>query len=362
MKRSSRRFVQTPTIYEVGEGKDLSEEKYRAAIKMIGAWFTQVRVTKEPELLAKQSLDRCLAGKTAKDLPWFAAANTSLNSRVRAMCRFDLDTLTPILAATESKIKERKRDLATRRGKRLAEKVRAGSLLTDEVRAELKAQGINYGDNVRTLFTAAEERRWRGLKAAYLQEFPHLQSVNAQAELDQLCDLHVMQERIRMDRISGKRAINPLDASTLVDELQKLKKALGIHPDQLKKKVSEKIGDASIGEAANRLESMPDYRRLRARFFLEEILQLWQMFQTPRADGQGYQLDEPGLFALTRCRTCHCGKCGQRNFVGWSVEEIEQVLQDRGLLMEEPNAGTETAPPAGGPVVVGDDVLGGGLD
>src|SRR5512135_2039285 len=144
MKRSARKFVQTPTVYEVGEGKDLSEEKYRAAIKLIGAWFVQIRNTKEPELLAKQSLDRCLAGRTAEDRPWFAAANTSLNGRVRAMCRFDLDTMTPILAATEKKKRERKLRQARERARKLAAKTREASLLTDEVRAEMKAQGINY--------------------------------------------------------------------------------------------------------------------------------------------------------------------------------------------------------------------------
>lgn len=370
VRKPLRKYVAEPIVYEVG--KDITEEQYQQAIMKIGDWFSQVRRTKEPVLLAKQSLDRCMKGLTSEDRPWYAAATASLNKRVRAMCRFDLDSMTPIYSASEKSKKQRERRRASEKKKRVLN--RENPLLTDEVRTEMRARGINYGDNVRTFFTQAEEKRWRMLKNSYLQEFPHLQSVNATAELEQLCDLHILQERVRLDRVSGKRAVNPIDAAALVDELQKLKKALGIHPDQLKNKVQEKTTDASIGSAASRLEALPDYRRLRARLFLEEILQLWQMYQTPRADGMGYQLDEPGLFALTRCRTCHCGKCQSRNFVGWTIEEIEEVLRDRGILEEvaaepepttepeESDASTETAPDAGGAADAGADDVGGGVD
>lgn len=356
-KRALRKYVAEPVVYEVG--KDLTQEQYQQAIERIGDWFSQVRNTKEPVLLAKQSLDRCLKGKTSEDRPWYAAATASLNKRVRAMCRFDLDTMTPIYSASEKNKKLREKSRAREKKRRIIEK--ENPLLTDEVRTEMKARGVNYGDNVRTFFTQAEEKRWRNLKSSYLQEFPHLQSVNASAELEQLCDLHILQERVRMDRVSGKRAVNPIDAAALVDELQKLKKALGIHPDQLKNKVQDKI-DTTIGAAAQRLEGMGNYRELRARFFLEEALQLWQMYNTPKADGQGYQLDEPGLFALTRCRTCHCSTCKTRNYVGWTVDEIETMLKDRGIIAEVENASTEAAPPAGGAPDVGADDASGGVD
>lgn len=327
---SNKRYIE-PVQYVLGE--DISVEAFEEAVEKIGDWFSVIRTTKEPKMAARQALERCLAGVTASGDKWFAAATASLNSRVRAMCRFDLNTMTPIMKADPKKKERSIRNRELTRKRKLGQKA-PDPLLPDELREELKKKGVTYGEDPRTFYTEKEEARWRELKEAYLQEFPHLRSINAEAELDQLVDLHVLQDRMRMNRISRKMEINPLDAAKNVQEFQMLKKALGIHPDQLKDRVDSSTA-VTIGQAAAKLQTDIDgvpWQQLRARYFLEEALQWYQMFNTPRADDSGYQLDEAGLFAISRCRTCHCGHCGTRNYVGWTVEEVEKTLTDRGLI------------------------------
>jgi hypothetical protein len=337
-KRTAPRTYVTPVVYRVPE--DLSAERYQEIVEAIADWFAKSRNSKEPVLLAKQYVGCALAGTTTKGQPWFTAATMPLDRRIRVLCRYDILKMEPIESASERHYRATeirlKTDLKKKQDGRKAKKPENDRLLPDELRKELQARAT-YGDDPKIMFTQLEEKQWRELKKAYMAEFPHLSTVNAQAELEQLCDLHVLQSRVRMSRNSGRPS--PIDASTIVDELQKLKKALGIHPDQLKNRV-EKNTEVTIGAAALRLQQLgDDWRYVRAKYQLEEFLQAFQMFHTPSADGTGYQLNEAELFALTRCRTCECAACGQRNMAGWRAEEIEQVLRDRGILAELPDAG-----------------------
>lgn len=340
--RIPRRY-QEPTVYEIG--KDISQEDYNLAVQRIGDWFSQIRSTREPVLLARQTLDRCLKGVTAKGQPWWTAARMSLNGRVRAMCNFDLKTMQPILSSSEKQKRKRERDKKSAKTRREREKQTENKLLTDEVRQELRRQGITYGQEVTTLLTYEEEKKWKKWHADYVRDFPWLDSASSRAELGQLCDLLIMQERMRMDRVSGKRRVDQKDAIELVDEMYKLKKTLGILPEQLAKRVSESTDSVTIGMAAAKLDPNQgmDYRAVRQEAFKQEVLQIFQMFHTRRADGKGYQLDEPGLFALTRCRTCECAGCGHRNVAGFLESELREYLVNEGLLEPEvlDDAGTQ---------------------
>jgi len=72
---------------------------------------------------------------------------------------------------------------------------------------------------------------------------------------------------------------------------------------------------------------------------------------SPRGEGDGYQLDEIGLFGATRCATCDCAACGHTNFRGLSIEQITKYLKDKGYIVEAPADATElvqiqVAPPS----------------
>jgi len=337
----AQRVFVDPRKYAVGI--DIPEQTYQDALLRIADWFAESRKTKEPALLAKQLFQCCLDGVTRDGKPWFAAATASLAARVRSMCRFDIEKMEPLRNASEKTRKKKDKERVRKERKR--KDALQDPLIPDEVRADLR-KSAKYGDNPHVFLSTEEEKNWRAMYDAYQQQFPELRTVNAEAELKSLCDLHTLSDRYRLKLLQGQ-VVSIEERAAVGDELQKIKKALGIHPDQLAKR-SKTREDTSIGSAAARLDALNNWRELRARFWVEELLQIFQMYQSVTADGTGYQLDEIGLYGMTKCRTCACAKCGHRNYAGMSIEEIEQWLIQKGVLkpVEEVHAEDSATVPA----------------
>jgi hypothetical protein len=323
------------TTYEVGP--DISPERYNAAILAIADWFAKIRKTDEPVAAAKYALDCCLRGVKLSDgvTPWTTMATATLNSRVRSACRFDLNKMQPLVTTDEKRKarKEREKELAKVR----ADKAKVDKNLPVEYRKQLAGEAT-YGDDPLVFFTTKELERRESLKAAYLQDFPQLRSVASESKLDMLLDLTLMLDRMRFRQAKNdKDKATELQMQALTKQIVELEKALNIHPDQLAKQAKDKEG-GTIGEAVRRLDEAHPIE-LRERWFAEELLVLFQMYHTPspRHNMGGHQLDEVGLFGLTRCRTCSCATCGTKNYAGLKVEEIETWLGEKGFLREVPN-------------------------
>lgn len=333
------RVLREPLVYEVG--KDISAERYQEAIEKIADWFAQTRNTKEPVAAAKYAVDCCLKGLTPSDgkSKWFAMATSPLANRIRSACRFDIETMQPLITADEKKKARKQREKERIKAKREADKVDQN--LPDEYRKKLAGEAT-YGEDPLVFFTSAELERRDRLKEAYLKDFPQLRSVASESKLDMLLDLTLLLERIRFRQAKDQKGkTEEYQIQQLTKQIVELEKALNIHPDQLAKQQKEKEG-GTIGEAVRRLEESNPLE-LRERWLAEELLVLFQMYNTPspRSNMGGYQLDEVGLFGATRCRTCSCAKCGTRNYAGLNIEEIEQWLTDKKFLKaatEEENA------------------------
>jgi hypothetical protein len=324
------RVLREPLVYEIG--KDISLERYQEAIEKIADWLSQIRNTKEPVAAAKYYVDCCMRGVTPSDgkSKWFAMATSTLTNRIRSACRFDIDTMTPLVTADEKRKARKEKEKLRSRAKREAEKVDKN--LPDEYRKKL-ATDATYGEDPLVFFTSAELERRERLKDAYLKEYPQLRSVASESKLDMLLDLTLLLERIRFRQAKDQKGkTEEYQIQQLTKQIVELEKALNIHPDQLAKQQKEKEG-GTIGEAVRRLEEATPIE-LRERWLAEELLVLFQMYHTPspRQNMGGHQLDEVGLFGATRCRTCSCVKCGTRNYAGLDVEEIEQWLTDRKYL------------------------------
>lgn len=338
MSQDRGRYFREPIVYTIGQ--DIAQTQYDQLIQALGDWFAKSRKTREPVLLARQLVDQCLQGKTTEGQPWFGAASSTLADRIRIKCRFDMDKMQPLLRADE-----RTRARKERKREKVRQDKKKDALLPDEVAKVLGADAPKYGDNPHVHLSTEEAKEWHRQHAAYLQQFPELRSVNASSELALVCDLQILAARYRHKALMGQ-AIAVEELARITKELATLKSALGIHPDQIAKRVKPKT-DTTIGAAAARLEALGNYRELRARFQMEEWIQLLQMYYTPRADGRGYQLDEAGFYAATKCRTCHCPHCGSRNAAGFAVEELEDILIERGHLVplqgRERRLGTEAS-------------------
>lgn len=311
-----------PIVYRLGE--DISHEDYNDIVQGVADYFAKSRKTTEPVAVARQAIQECLDGITKSGTPWLAAARSTLAARIRSKCRFDIETMQPLTQAKPAVNKRKKEERARARARRDENK-------RQHIMAEAK-QELEHQRDPTTAMLSDERERWASLRRSYLKQFPEeLGTVAAQAELEALCDLHIVTDRYRALLLSNKH-VDYKAQESVASQFHKIKTNLGIHPAQLAKRVKEKT-DTTIGAAAAKLEGLgTDWRDIRARFWIEEMIQMFQMYHMPSADGLGYQLDEIGLFGLTKCRTCACAKCGMRNFVGISEPEILDYLVEKGHM------------------------------
>lgn len=289
-------------------------------------WFVEFRHTKEPAADARMRIRYCMDGRKLDGNPWFTHWNSSFATRVRMLCRYDIDKMKPIRKAAEAQI-ERKR---IRKEREIAKRHAPDPYMPTLTVQEL-GEKVKYGD-MKFPVTEAERKHWEFLREGYLTQFPELRTINAQAELKLLLDLHIVHERYRLKLLAGIK----IDERSMIDTttlMMQMKKALGIAPDQLAKRVQAKTG-STIAEAVSKMGSYESWRELRDRFWVEELLVLWQMYMTPspRPEDNGYQIDEVGLFGQTRCMTCACAECGHRNYAGLSITQIESYLKKKGAL------------------------------
>lgn len=343
-RRAPRRF-QTPVVYEIG--KDITQERYTELLLAITDWIREQRPNeKAPGTIVKLRFDECLNGTKLDGTPWYDMDTATLAKRVRSKLRYDIDTMEPLRTASEKT-----------RTKKDKEKVRASEkrktkhddrLLPDAMREQLRRE-FKYGDDPNVFKTNAEDQEWHRIKEAYLLENPELNTINGEAELNALCDVHIEMNRFRAKRAHGEKLDNASEAAT-IRRFVEMKKALGIHPEQLAKRTKSKTA-YSVGEAVLRLENMGDkWYEVRDHLLLEEFLQIWKMYNTPNATGTGWQLDEVGLFGVTRCRPIPCPKCGTIHVFGLPIEMIQAWLEDRDILVEDVEELNEDTTESGGDV------------
>lgn len=328
----------TPIVYVVGD--DISVEQYNELIQKVGDWFSEIRNTKEPVKLAKQTLDACLKGVKPTDPTknWDAAATVSLVTRVRMACRFDMEKMEPLKAADEH-TKDRK---AKAKAREVAKRVEA-KIDTNYPPEHSLAAGMDptYGDDPAVFFTS-KELATRAIRSdAMLKEFPQLDNAAQRPKLDMLLDLQLLFERLRFrnalaDKDSKKATkATEREMQEYTKQIIDLEKSMGIDPISVSKMQKEKEG-GTIGDAVRRFEEMGNYTDVRLTLFAEELLLAYAMFHqaSPRDDMGGYQLDEVGLFAMTKCRVITCPQCHIKLFAGFTVEEIETYLVKHGYLKE----------------------------
>jgi hypothetical protein len=328
----------TCIVYEVG--KDIDRERYNELIMKVGDWFSEIRNTKEPVKLAKQLIDACLKGVKPSDptQSWDSAATSPLATRIRMACRFDMETMQPLRSANE--VTTRKKALAKDRELKKRKEAEKDGNYPKEFSNSV-AMDATYGDDPAVFFTTKEITIREARHEAMLEQFPQLNNVAAESKLAMLLDLQLLSDRLRFRNAAAgvsKKEIKATEKEMqdLTAQIVALERAMGIDPVSVSKMQKEKEG-GTIGDAVKRFDT-EEYRELREQLFAEELIMLYQMYHqtSPRTDMDGYQLDDVGLFALTRTRVVTCPKCGTKNFAGFEIDEIERYLISKGLLREVP--------------------------
>lgn len=325
----------TPIVYSVGD--DISKDTYNELIQKVGDWFAEIRNTKEPIKLAKSVIDACLKGVKPSDPTknWDTAATATLAKRIRMACRFDMDLMEPLRTADEKTKAKKLREKDRERAKSEAAKVDQN--YPEEYRNTV-AMDPTYGDDPAVFFTTKELQTRAERKTAMQQQFPQLDNTAAEPKLELLLDLQLLCDRLRFrNAAAGSKSKSEVRATEremqeMTTQLVNLEKAMGIDPVSISKMQKEREG-GNIGEAVRRFDDM-DYREIREQLFAEELVLLYQMYHqpSPRTDMDGWQLDDVGLFALTRTRVVTCPNCHTKNFAGFEIQEIEDYLVKKGWL------------------------------
>lgn len=317
-----------PLTYEVG--RDVSTTHWEQILVGVTDWFRELYPKEtEPASRARQRLNECLLGITVKGEPWYSMDRADLASRIRVKCQYDIDRMEGLRKILNKKKQKAEKEEQARRVRQ-----KAGSrnkFLPETMKEELRREAV-YGDDPKLFMTTKEHALWQDYFNSYVEQFPELSTVNAQAELQSLCDAHILKARYRMQVLAGEKVKSETIAA--VDkQLVDMKKALGIHPDQLIKRIKPKT-ELSVAMAAKKLQELPNWVEIRQRIWDEQLIQFYQMYMMPRADGEGYQLDEVRLYGLTKSKVVKCPHCGHDNFSGLPIEVIEEHLLRSGRLEE----------------------------
>jgi hypothetical protein len=329
MSNRPRRQYRDPIVYQIGT--DVTQQEFENWVVAVGDWFAEMRPNlKAPAAEARRKLMECVEGKKQDGTPWFDMADAPLANRIRSKCRFDVTTMQPLRTAGESQRAKKDREKELKQVRVEKAKKQRNDFVPDEVKEVLK-KNFKHGDDPSVFLSNKEQAAWQEYFDSYIEQFPELTTVNAKAELESLCDSHVLKARYRAKILAGQ-SIDPDLLATVDKQLVDMKKALGIHPDQLAKRTKPKTA-LSVGEAVARLHNMgAEWHVIREQFWIEECLQLFQMYNSPKADGTGWQLDEVGLFGLTKSRVVKCPKCSTENYMGIDIEEIRAYLIRKGYL------------------------------
>ena len=225
-----RKVVIEPRVYV--EGVDFTRDQYQSWILAIGDWFHARKPTlPKPMETAKRYVDACIKGVRPKDgkTIWAGAEMSTLEKRIRQACRFDVTTMKPLLTKYDRTRKRRQE-----KQERLNKAKRGRTVdphLPEEVRV-LGRKQATYGDDPTIFLSRKEHERWLALKAEYVEQFPELTAVSAEAELHFLLDLVILSERQRIKMLNGEQ-IDMRSYQQVVDTIASTAK-------------TDKIGDGKI--------------------------------------------------------------------------------------------------------------------
>lgn len=316
-------------IYTVGskaKGDDFDKAEIELLIYKIARWFASEecdRVYDDPMEAAKEKVQESLLAKTADGSPWQVAPNT-FEARIKSKCLFDMETDTGIsVPRVKAPHAVAKRD-------------------KDAIR---KAKNLSGSVN----FDAEKFRE--SFEKQVMKEFPELDNPAHRPNIRRLSLILAQQEEIdryldtmssgdfskkRMNMVEGLERIQKMADSTM--------KSLGIHPDQVRKKLNMQEA-GTVGDLVATIENDEDWREREEQWRLTLALQLYWMSLPheigPRAGRlPGVQLHPWDIWHMTRSRpidfTCPVCSTQYELVEGFEPQELYDYLVGKGVLVEEP--------------------------
>jgi hypothetical protein len=306
----------------VGEGHDFTPDYIEALIYKIALWFGSEscdRTYEDPVEMARQKIRECLLGETASGDVWQNVPREFAN-RVRAKCAYDI--------ATDKGIP------STRTKHPLAQRA-----LDKKAQASAKS-AVEEANPVNGEFDSDAFRK--RIEGDILEAFPELDNAAHRPNVRSLSLYHTQRELIDRElalKPSGSKRAGLLKELKDVEEMaDTAMHRLGIHPDQLRKKISDRTA-STVADLVAMLDGDDDYRAREKTWALQLALQLWWMWEHRDGLGAARQISDFEFWHLTRSRpmqfTCRHGET-YTLVEGFEPHQLHAFLKKNGVLIEEP--------------------------
>jgi hypothetical protein len=309
--------------YRVGTDKnaDFTPLEMENLILRLTAWFRSPECDRQfddPEGEAKEVIRQCLLAEKKDGTPWRNCPQ-EFSKRVKVKAMYDLETHKGI-AVSSVKHPDAQRKLNAQAQEE------AKDLL------DMRVGALNF---------SAEEFRAREERNIFVR-FPELDNPVHKAHVRRLSLLYAQQEMLDIElskNLTGKKLELTLGSLKAVEDMaDKTMKLLGIHPDQLHKRL-EGQRQGGLGELVASIEDDAAFPKRTKMWALQEAYQLWWMTQHPNGRGDGPQLEPWELWHLTRTKEiqfkCKCG-CEYTLIAGWEPDELKEYLLRNGMVLDQP--------------------------
>lgn len=316
----SRAPTKQYVVGDKAEGADFSREEIETLIYRIALWYQSPesdRKYDDPVVVAREKIQECLLGTTESGDPW-RNCPADFNKRVRAKCAYDIEKGQGIRSAP--KRKDGGRDL--------------------NKKAQKAARELDDTNPVAVVF-AQEEFRSK-LEKDILEAFPELDNAAHLPTVRSLTLYHAQREVIDRELQLGVRANKRSDLLESLKTIEQMAdvamKRLGIHPDQIRKKISDK-GKSTVADLVALIGDDPEFRKREKTWALQFALQCWWMSEHHNGRRTGPQLHDFEIWHMTRSRpmrfTCRHGE--EYTLVeGFTPDELKAYLEREGVLINEP--------------------------
>jgi hypothetical protein len=309
-------------IGNVEEGADFTKDWIESLIYQIALFYKSPESDRnydDPVLMARQKIQECLLGTTETGDPWKAVPR-AFEDRVRAKCGFDIASM---------------KGIPSRRVKNPAAE-RAIDKAAIEAAKELDDLDI-------TQFNAEQFRQ--NMERDLLLTFPELDNPAHLPNVRSLTMYYAEREKIDEKLAHG---VNDSKRLQLLDSLRKIEemadttmKRMGIHPDQIRRKIADK-GASSVSDLAAVVEGealKDEFKKREKVWTLQLALQLWWMSKHRNGAGTGPQVHDFEIWHMTRSRPVKfkCRHGETYNLIeGFEPHELREFLLKEGVLIEEP--------------------------
>lgn len=303
------------------EGADFSPEEIEALTYKIALWFGKPECDRnydDPVQSAQQKIRECLLAETDSGDPWRNCPN-EFADRVKAKCAYDM---------------REDRGIPSKRVKH-PDAVRALDKKAQEAAKEGQAQNL-----LDSMFDQESYRK--EIEHKILTAFPELDNPAHMPNVRSLSLYHAQREvidrQLSMGVTDGKR-IQLLEGLKNIEVMaDQTMKRLGIHFDQVRKKISDK-GASTVADLAAMVSDDDGYKKREKVWALQLALQLWWMSEHYNGRKSGPQLHPFEIWHMTRSRpidfTCRCG-VKTKLIEGFEPQELREFLMKEGVLIEEP--------------------------